>query len=502
MNLPLTLPLARAVRHIRVRFRRDDFWISAVAAVLGVLCGLSVAAFDWIAKHLQLLAFGLGIGEVSGADNIPLDRIWVPIAGGIALGVTLWIGTRMARRLQKVDPIEANALTGGRIPMPGALWIMLQTILSHGTGASVGMEGAHTQICSALGSKAGLLASGRRSDLRLLVACGAGASIAALFQSPVAGAFFAFELVVAAYSIANLAPVVIASLAAAGTRALLQPSSFHFDVPALQLNLPALVVIVLITIATVRLAIAVMRGCTHLEALTRGRIPFWACPPLGGVGLAALAVFTPAALSSGQSAMNALFGQDVVWHTLIGLLAIKAIAVIFSIGTGFRGGLSFASLFLGMLCGKLIATVLSAFGWTPLSHEICMLVGMTVSATAIIGAPLSMAFLVAFATGDMALVVPLICVAALSSMLVKRFFGFSFATWRFHLGGDPIRSGADVGWLRDLKVGQMMRRDATPVLYDTNIEQFRRRYPPGSRYRVVITEHDGTYLGVLSVPEM
>ncbi|MGR3822765.1 MAG: chloride channel protein [Salipiger marinus] len=493
---------ARALRYARARFRRDDFWLAGIAALLGIVCGVSVAAFDWLVKHIQLLAFGLGTGEISGADAIPPDRLWVPLAGGIAVGATIWIAKRLGRRLEKIDPIEANALTGGRIPLPGALWIMVQTLLSHGMGASVGMEGAHTQLCSALGSKAGSLASGRRNDMRLLVACGAGASIAALFQSPIAGAFYAFELVIAAYSIGNLAPVVIASLAAAGTRMVLYPSALHFAVPALSLGPSAVVMILMITFATVAMAITVMRCCTRVETLLRAVMPSWLAPVVGGAGLAVLALASPAVLSSGRSALQNLFAQDAFWWLLAGVLVLKALAVILSIGTGFRGGLSFASLFLGMLCGKLIATLMALLGWQPLPTEICELVGMTVSATAIIGAPLAMAFLVAFATGDIGMVVPLVCVAALTTVLVRRLFGFSFATWRFHLRGDPIRSAADVGWLQELKVGEMMRRDATPVLYDTDLAQFRKRYPPGSRHRVVVADRDGTYLGILSVPEL
>lgn len=500
---PATLgSLSRPLRYLRARFRHDDFWISAAAALLGLICGVSVSAFDWIVKHVQLLAFGLGMGEVSGAGRIPLDRIWVPAAGGAALGVTIWLGARLRRYIQTVDPIEANATTGGRIPLPGAIWIMLQTILSHGSGASVGMEGAHTQMCSALGSRAGQWASGRRMDMRLMVACGAGASIAAIFQSPIAGAFYAFELVVAAYSIANLAPVAIAALVAAGTRALLRPAPLNFPTSGFTLLPETVLVALSITILTSFMAIGVMRACTWLEAGVSRRLPGWLSPMLGGVALGALALASPAALSSGRTALQGLYGQEVLWLSVLGILVLKAVAVTLSVGTGFRGGLSFASLFLGLLCGKLVAALLQMVGGTALSPELCELVGMTAFSTAIIGAPLAMAFLVSFASQDMSNVIPMVCVATVANLLVRRYFGYSFATWRFHLRGDPIRSGADMSFLSNLKVGEMMRRDATPVLYSTDLAQFRKRYPPGSRYRVVVTDHDGIYLGVLSVPEL
>ena len=498
---PISRPV-RALRYLRARFRHDELWISGVAALLGVVCGCSVSAFDWVVKHVQLFAFGIGMGEVSGADHIPAERLWIPAAGGAALGLTIWIGARFRRHLQTVDPIEANATTGGKIPLPGALWIMLQTILSHGSGASVGMEGAHTQMCSALGSRAGQWASGRRMDLRLMVACGAGASIAAIFQSPIAGAFYAFELVVAAYSIANLAPVAIAALAAAGTRAILRPAPLNFPTPDFPVAAEAVAIALLVTVLTSFMAIGVMRACTWLEGRASARLPGWLSPVLGGAALGVLALWSPAALSSGRTALQGLYAAEVLWVTVLGILALKAAAVTLSVGLGFRGGLSFASLFLGLLCGKLLAPLLHGAGITALAPELCELIGMTASATAIIGAPLAMAFLVAFASRDLGNVIPMVCVAIVANLLVRRYFGYSFATWKFHLRGDPIRSGADQSFLSGLKVGEMMRRDATPVLYSTDLAQFRKRYPPGSRYRVVVTEHDGTYIGVISVPEM
>ncbi|WP_171060452.1 chloride channel protein [Poseidonocella sp. HB161398] len=189
------------------------------------------------------------------------------------------------------------------MPFAGALWIMMQTLLSHGSGASAGMAGAHARLCSAFGSRAGSLASGRRNDMRLVLACGAGASIAALVQSPVAGTFCAFDLVIAAYSIGNLAPAVITSLAAAGTRALLDPSAVRLEGAALPPGADAFPMLALVTLATAAMAVGVMRACTRVEGLVRGAMPGWLASMLG-----ILARASPAALSSGR---QSLFSRDV-----------------------------------------------------------------------------------------------------------------------------------------------------------------------------------------------
>jgi len=83
-----------------------------------------------------------------------------------------------------------------------------------------------------------------------------------------------------------------------------------------------------------------------------------------------------------------------------------------------------------------------------------------------------------------------------ASLVTRRLFGFSFTTWRFHLRGENIRGPHDIGWLRDLTVGNMMRREVPQLDVDTTLEQARLAYPAGSTSYLVATEH-GRYVGML-----
>ena len=123
------------------------------------------------------------------------------------------IGLAVARYHPRraVDPIEANALYGGRMSLNDSLIVVLQTIISNGVGASVGLEAGYTQIGSAIASRFGRMFRVRRNDLRLLVGCGAAAAIAGAFNAPLTGAFYAFELVIGTYSLGTFAPVAVAA---------------------------------------------------------------------------------------------------------------------------------------------------------------------------------------------------------------------------------------------------------------------------------------------------
>jgi hypothetical protein len=135
----------------------------------------------------------------------------VPACGGAVLGLYLWwLSRRKPRAL--VDAIEANALHGGRMSIKDSVTVVLQNLISNGFGASVGLEAAYTQISASIALRIGIGFEMRRSDLRTLVGCGAAAGIAAAFNAPLTGAFYAFELIIGTYSIVTLAPVVAAAL--------------------------------------------------------------------------------------------------------------------------------------------------------------------------------------------------------------------------------------------------------------------------------------------------
>src|SRR6185369_14947667 len=90
----------------------------------------------------------------------------------------------------------------------------------------------------------------------------------------------------------------------------------------------------------------------------------------------------------------------------------------------------------------------------------------------------------------------------MSAILVRETFGYSFSTWRFHLRGETIRSAHDVGWMRNLTVGKMMRSDVRTVDAAKTLAAFRKDVPLGSAQRVIAVDEDQHYAGVLIVAEL
>src|SRR5258707_412171 len=124
------------------------------------------------------------------------------------------------------------------------------------------------------------------------------------------------------------------------------------------------------------------------------------------------------------------------------------------------------------------------------------LVGRGALAVAIVGGLFTMSFLVLEPTGDFGLTAATLTASIIASLAVRETFGYSFSTWRLHLRGQTIRSAIDVGWMRTLTVGRMMRRDPSTIPADASLKELRRRYPLGSTQRVVVVDAEGRYLGV------
>ncbi len=496
--------VAQAPATLRALVRADEMWLVALAAAVGTAAGFVVCAMSAIAQLMHRLLYGFPDGEFLSAQVSveTLRALLVPSLGGLVLGVAGWlVGKWITRRT--VDPIEANALYGGTMSLRDSLVVVAQTVWSNGVGASVGLEAGYAQIGSAMASKLGRSFRVRRSDLRLLVGCGAAGAIAAAFNAPLTGSFYAFELVIGTYSLATLAPVVMAAICAVTVlRVVVGGEGFDIRIPTSIETIDYVPILALGMLCALG-GIAIMRGVTIVEELfRRSNVPGWLRPTVGGIAVGGLALVSPAVLSSGHSAMRVMLDAPYPLSHIALLIVLKALASAISIGSGFRGGLFFASLFLGALTGKLFAGLLGMVtAAQALPAVVCALVGMSALAVAVVGGPLTMAFLALESTGSLPMTVAVLAASVVSALTVRRTFGYSFATWRFHLRGEAIRSAVDVGWMRNLTVGKMMRREFRRVPLDMTLETFRRQFPLGSIGRVVAVDSAGRYAGILATSE-
>jgi chloride channel protein, CIC family len=494
---------ARQLLGVLQRYLRSSEPAQILAcSTVGAFVGAIVAGLRRAIDFLHATSFNLTSGySLSTGYDVDVRRVlFVPLLGGLALGVGALV-VRRFNAMDVVDPIEANALRGGRMSLPASLRLVVATIVSNASGAAVGMEAGYSQFGAGVFSYVGERFGLRRVDQRVFVGAGAAAAIAAAFNAPLAGAFYGFELILGTYMTRALAPVAAAALASVLTeRALINPVPLFVVTQDFHFKQSVYLLFALLGVLSAGFSILAMQSVTWAErGLKRIPLPQWLRPAIGGITLTLLAIFVPQVLGSGHGAIQYLFDHEWPLMTLLLILSAKLVASALSIGSGYRGGMFSSSLFLGCLFGAAFADISAILVPRLGEHHVAlMMVGMGSVASAVIGAPLTMVFLVLEGTGDFPMTVAVMVGVIISSSIVRLTFGYSFSTWRFHQRGLGIRSPHDIGWLADLTVAKLMRPDPRVVAATMPLQELREKYPFGSAKRIFVADGD-LFIGSIDI---
>jgi chloride channel protein, CIC family len=497
---PLEIP-----RRLRAVVRARESSLILLAVVVGVLGGLVVVAMGMSVDLLHKLFFHLeGSERLSARLKIdPVLALAVPLLGGLLFGVASEVLKRW-RPEREIDPIEANALHGGRMSLLGSIIVAAQTVWSSGVGASVGLEAGYTQLASGLASRIGNAFRLRRGDLRILVGCGAAAGIAGAFGAPLAGAFYGFELIIGSYAPASLAPVGISALIGYLVAHAVEPAELGIVPPDKTILVTHdLLLAATLGLLSAALGIFLMRGVALCETLfERIRMRPTLRTMAGGLVVGLMAIVSPQVMSSGHGALRIIGTLDLSLRTVALVFVLKIFASIASLGSGFRGGLFFSSLLIGALGGHLVAETLIIL-WPTMDFDTnaAAVIGMSALSASVIGGPLTMTFIALETTGDLWLSTAVLIAVIIAAQLTREVFGYSFATWRFHLRGETIRSAADIGWMRDLTVEKMMRQDVQTVYVGSTVVAFRETFPLGSTAYVIAVDDADRYVGLVIVAD-
>jgi CIC family chloride channel protein len=258
--------------------------------------------------------------------------------------------------------------------------------------------------------------------------------------------------------------------------------------------------VVVLATACALFSILLMQAVALAERLFV-RFPAPLRPIVGGFILGCVAIASPKVLGAGHGALQSYLLNATPIDVLVGLILLKCFASAMSLGSGFRGGLFFASLLFGGLIGRLYAEVAAL---TPFPFDVgtAAIVSIAAVGSGVMGAPIAMVALSLETTGDFSVAIAALVASAIAALIVREIFGYSFATWRFHLRGETIRGPHDVGWMRDLNVGRLMRKDAPTLPNDVAISAARAMFPLGSTKQFFLLDQDGRYSGLVLTADL
>jgi chloride channel protein, CIC family len=486
------IPLSLLTRLRLILFGHEDlagiiFW----AALVGVCGALASVAFRESIRLLEMVFTGQASGLVNGASKLVWwHRALVPVIGGALAGWVLYIlGSRFIS-LKVADYMEAILVGDGRISLRGTLLRSASSLLTIGSGGSIGREGSMVQLSAMIASRLGQLVRAPVPRLRLLVACGGAAGIAAAYNAPISGALFVSEIVLGSLAMDTFGPLVVASVISDATIHRFLGYGPVFNVPHVQFA------------SNWELGFYIVLGVLlgHLAPpflglidFTKGRfvrlgLPLYWQLALGGVCVGVISIYFPQVWGNGYSVIGNILQGNLLGVTLLLVLVAKIFATSATVGSGAVGGVLTPTLFIGCAVGALVGGVLHGLMPTIVSVPAAYaLIGMGGFLSATTLAPLTSILLIFEMTGDYEIVLPLM-LACVSSHYTAKVYRHGKSVYHASLQGTFTAEGSDDWRLRTVET---LVKPAAAVVPDTmTLGEVLDRLPKRPLERVFVVKGD------------
>lgn len=484
-----------------------------LALLVGAGAGGGAVLFRYLIDWLSVLFTGRAdYGHAAGASSPhfpglgPFFLLVAPIIGGLVYGPLVARFAPEARGHGVPEVMLAIAERGGRMGPRVVVVKSLASALCIGSGGSVGREGPIVQVGSALGSALGQTLKMPESRLRLLVACGAAGGISATFNAPIAGVFFALELILRNFRTEAFGVVVLASVtadvigrAAFGQEPFLSLPSFELSSPLEYLLYAGLG---MLAAAGGVLFTKVLYGVEDImDWLWRG--PEWLRPAAGGVLLGAVLFALPQMYGVGYAVLeNAVRGEYVLWFLLV-LLAGKILATSVTIAIGGSGGVFAPSLFMGAMLGVAyglaVNAVFPAVAGSPGAYGI---VGMGAVFAGAARAPITAVLIIFELTGSYAIILPLMFAISLAAGVSNLLSRDTVYTLKLRRRGIDVLRGRSANLMEVLTVGDAMQPVPHAVTLDAPLNTVIERLADEQRDALPVTDEAGVYRGTVTARQV
>jgi len=493
---------------------RGQGGLTVLSLVVGVGAGLGAIGFRYMILGFTYLFTGhRDYSAVGHAPNplVPGLGIWfvvlVPIIGGLIYGPIVSRFAPEARGHGVPEVMYAVNRAGGRMRAQVPVVKSLASAICIGSGGSVGREGPIVQIGSALGSVLGQFLHLSESRLRLLVACGAAGGISATFNAPIAGVFFALELILGNFETRSFGLVVLSSVAADavgraafGNQPFLTLPTFSFSSP-LELVLYAGLG-VLATGAGLTFVRILYSGEDVADRLWRGR-PESLRPAVGGLMLGLLLLAVPQMYGVGYPVLQRAVDGHYVILVLLGLLAAKMLATSLTMWIGGSGGVFAPSLFMGAMLG-------SAYG--AVAHHLMPhlaasagaygLVGMVAVFAAATRAPITGVIIIFELTGDYKIILPLMLAIVIATALSNAVTKDTIYTLKLRRRGIDIDTPRIPSPMAQITVAEAMGKPPRPLRPEHTLPDMVARFAADRTDSLPVAGEDGALLGVVTAVDV
>ena len=471
-----------------------------LAMLVGLIAGLGAVALREMVEGFDDLLLGDVGGALTDAGGDWMI-IWVPVIFAIPVA---WIVIRWApesRGNGVPEVMSAVETQGGRIRKRVAPAKALASALTAGSGGSVGQIGPVAQVSAALSSNLGRLMRQPPEMMALLVAGGAAGGVSASFNAPIAGVFFALEVILRRFNVRNFTLVVVSSVIATMVAIAIEGDEPGIVIPRYELESSLEIgFYALLGLAAAVVGILFFR----LVYLAEDLIATLPLPPLTRPAAAMLAVgaigfWHDEIFGVGFSVIEDAAAGKIAVETLALLLVLKVVATSLTIGGGSSGGLFAPALFVGAMLGGLLGSGFEeiAPGRTapPGAYAV---VGTAAVFAAAARAPITSLFIVFELTRDYDLILPLMTAVAIATGVAQIITRDTLYSIKLERIGVRIREEPGRSSMEQITAAEAMRTNVPLVATDTPLEELAMVLSRAGGNAVAVTDEHNRFYGLIS----
>ena len=473
-----------------------------------------------------------GDSAVLAQDLGEFLRILVPTLGGILAGMVLLLKSHLSGIQKPTNVLEVVAVGDGRIGMRSTLVSAWSSLLSIGTGASIGREGAITQLTATFASKWGQFHQWQPYRLRLMVACGAAAGLAAAYNAPIAGALFAALVLVGNFSMNLFAPLVMASVMATmvsrfwfGIEPWYElPESIDYGQAARLSQMGWFLVLGIISGAG---GAFFLKSIQNAQSATgKYAWPSWAKLGLAGLAVGLIALVFPGVWGNGYEITNQILHVESsetgfteliqgsvlsdlqAWQiplvVLAGLLVAKFVATVCTVGAGTVGGVFTPTLFLGAGLGAAFGQALGLFDFADNTPTVAFaLVGMGSVLAATTRSPLLAMILIFEISLKYELMPPLMIGCVVATLVSQKLHKASVYSAPLHRRGLLVdQESRRMGSATDRCIGDVMVGPTSPIKETSSLPEISEIFLHSPRNYLPVLSIDKRLVGVISLQDL
>lgn len=507
------------IQHTQQRSVSDHIWLTklggmtkrlalvgdTVPLLLSIIVGLitGVTAYVFILLLRQASTWMTVIRETYGLAS----GIFVMAIAGLIVGIIIDRFAKEAKGHGVPEVMEAIVLRRGRIRPRVALAKVIASTITIGAGGSAGREGPIVQVGAALGSTIGQWAKLSDDQIRMLVASGAAAGIAAAFNAPIAGAMFALEVILARFSNRYLGIVVVSAVSANVVSHLLLGDAPAFSIPVYQLNspleLPLYAIMAVLCAFAAIVFIQLLYAAEHFfDAWT---VPLSVRTTIGMALTGAIALLAPEVLGAGLEFIGETIADNISLSVgmMLLLLVLKLLATTFTLGTGNSGGVFAPGLFMGAMLGGLVGQMgHQLFPTIVVSPGAFALVGMAALFTGLARSPITAIVIVLEMSNDYRLILPLLMAVIITTIITDLFHPDTIYTRKLHLRGIHLTAEQDIDVLQDVKVSEVMDKSYEMINPDMPFPEIVSLFTLSHHHGFPIVNDDNHILGIVSLTDI